>query len=143
VKGLKSNDEGVKEEVSYGAVIYNQIMSCLRSAKGKDVVLRFEAGSHPVVVKDYEDYKTDVDHLVSLVSIIGDDEFWDEMERLDMDFKTRRKKLVDDNEYEDDEIYIHNQKLIYEYSFKRFNAVLRLLKRQGVIVESLLRGYRF
>jgi hypothetical protein len=145
-------DERVKDEVSYGAVIFYQIMSCVKSSKGKDIIVRFEDNPcEAVSVKNYDDYKTDVDQLVSLVEIISDDEFDEDIKRLDREVKDKWLRIDDkDNfkrdwknpayNYSDKEIYTYNQRLLYEYNFKRFKACLRLLKRQGIMVESLIKG---
>jgi hypothetical protein len=154
VKDKDSKDESFKEEVSYGALLFEQISRCLRSSRGRilsgiDIGYR-EIGS----VLSYDDYDVDVEHLVSLVEVIADDEFHDELERINDDFNIKMRELEkgfedelnrpyldsDDKKRINYEHYKRVQALKYRYNLKRFNACLRLLKRQGVIVESLMRG---
>jgi superfamily I DNA/RNA helicase len=150
----KDRDEGFKEEVSYGALLFEQISRCLKSSRGRtisgiDIGYR-EIGS----VLSYDEYDVDVEHLVSLVSVIGDEEFHDELKKINEDFNVKMREL--EKRFEDElnqayldsddkkrimyEHYNHVQALKFRYNLKRFNACLRLLKRQGVIIESLMRG---
>jgi L-arabinose isomerase len=146
----KDRDEGFKEEVSYGAIIYYQIMNCLKSGRGRETVLDI-GGRRVVSVRVFDEFEFDVEHLVSLVSVIGDDEFNEELEEIkkDYDYKLRRleSERNEERKYEhsfdgeaEAEYYQRVQNLKHSYNHKRFNACLRLLKRQGIIIESLMRG---
>jgi hypothetical protein len=126
-----------KDEVSYGALIYNQILNCLHSARGR--VMQY--GRYYVYC--YDEYEVNVDHLVSLVSVVGDDEFNHDLEVIERRY--RDKFINDDNRLVDSEyyssiVYSENERVRYRRSFERFNACLRLLKRKGIIVEKLLEG---
>jgi hypothetical protein len=90
----------------------------------------------------YDEYEVNVDHLVSLVSVVGDDEFNRDLEVIEGKY---RGKFIDDNRLVDSEyygsiVYNENERIRYKRSFERFNACLRLLKRKGIIVEKLLEG---
>jgi len=181
-KGRDSWDgSSVKDEVSYSALIYNQIMRCLESSRG--MLTRGIAHAW----KSYDDYADDVDHLISLLTLISDDEFEEELREIDVKYsnvsfdeffdlvrKLERNK-INLNEFErcirnrflsseimyrkteyrneirssvekatsmwfDDYYQSHNQDVLKRYSYERFNACLKLLKRRGVIIEKLLEG---
>lgn len=141
VFGLKLREfEGkAKDEVSFGAIVYNQIMRCLDSSRGRSV-----AGKYCWITY-YDVYENDVNHLVSLVSVIADDEFLNEISAIEREYSKVWKKIDEDMYYgrwhsPDDEEIAEVERIIYRFSFQKFNACLRLLKRKGVIVEKLLEG---
>jgi DNA-binding SARP family transcriptional activator len=109
------------------------LLACLRDARGRLIVVD-DGSMHGAQAFSYADYEVDVDHLVSLVTIIRDEEFLKDLELINAKYDGEFKN---GDSYDD---FVFNQRLIYRKSFERFNACLRLLKRKGVIVEKLLEG---
>jgi hypothetical protein len=128
-----------KDEVSYGALVYNAILDVLAASKG-DV-----RNIEDKVFVDYDRYVKCVQHLIALLEVIGDDEFSNEVNGLDEWYKNevsvikRRSRSVF---YRLEDEISDLEDLKYRYGYELFKSCIRLLERKGVIVEKLLKGIR-
>jgi hypothetical protein len=144
---LKSKDvdiEGsLKEEVSYGALVYNAILDVLAASKGDVRSVEVSSGVKQFV--DYDRYVRCVQHLIALLEVIGDDEFRKEVDGLDEWYESevsvieRRSRSVF---YGVEDEVSEYERVKYRYGYEMFKACIRLLKRKGVIVEKLLAGVK-
>jgi hypothetical protein len=128
-----------KDEVSYGALVYNAILNVLAASKG-DV-----RNIEDKVFVDYDRYVKCVQHLIALLEVIGDDEFSNEVNGLDEWYKNevsviKRRSRSAFYRLEDEISDLEDLK--YRYGYELFKSCIRLLERKGVIVEKLLKGIR-
>jgi hypothetical protein len=128
-----------KDEVSYGALVYNAILDVLDAVKGD---LR---NIEDKVFVNYDRYVRCVQHLIALLEVIGDDEFSNEINGLEEWYKNevdaieRKYKSVF---YGFEDRILELEGLKYRYGYELFKSCIRLLERKGVIVEKLLKGIR-
>jgi len=150
VSKIYNGEDVSKDEVNYGALVYNAIMKVLSEAKGRREYAN--DGYEYFEFYSYDGYKKSVEQLRMLLEVIADNEFRREVGELDEWYDRMCSEV-------DEEVDKHSwlphiskklrinrivalEELKYRYSLDVFKACIRLLERKGVIVEKLLRGMR-
>jgi histidinol phosphatase-like PHP family hydrolase len=140
----KPKPKELKDEVSYGALIYTQIMNCLRESVGREITVDIgtEHGiKNSYSITSYERLHRAVDFLVSLVSVVADEEFNKELKEIEewaKEAQEEASKTINDEL----EAHLAYHRFLYGYSRERFQACLDLLRRKGMIIEEVLKGAR-
>jgi Asp-tRNA(Asn)/Glu-tRNA(Gln) amidotransferase A subunit family amidase len=140
----KPKPKELKDEVSYGALIYNQILNCLRESIGRETYVNIPSRwnvpeTYPIT--SYERYARAIDSLVTLVSVVADQEFKENLKEIEEWAKEAQEEALKENTSQIELLRAY-QDLTHEHSQRRFQACLELLRRKGMIIEEVLKGTR-